>query len=101
MEPKFRLSPMMDSYVSQIPEDRNRHRLPRDNASGMTTRAVVRDRENRIKTVPPVSQRAATSNVLISVPDSEQVKTVGPGKQSYLRNRALPYVDVPPIKATL
>lgn len=104
MEPKFRLSPMMDAQLSQRLEDKNRDRLKkleeakRKEESRGTAKG--KERENQ-KIGPPAQKSGVVKKVAFVDQDSEQSRPVEKAKDTFLKERSVPYVDVPPLKATL
>lgn len=104
MEPKFRLSPMIDSFVSQRLEDKNRERLKRNAevAQKEKARGTAQEKESvHVKVGPPVKKNEQIKKVAFVEPDSEKSRAIESRKETFLRGKTMPYVDVPPVRATL
>ena len=104
MEPKFRLSPMIDSFVSQRLEDKNRDRLKKqtENMNKEKLRGTAREKENdHVKMGQPVQKHEQQKKVAFVEPDPERSRAIESRKETFLRSKAMPYVDVPPVRTTV
>lgn len=100
MGSKFRLSPMIESYVSQRLEDRNRDKKKRQVTFDLEERARPGMKEN-IKMGPPSKKSEVVNKAKIIDLDEESIKVVDETRALHLKGKSLPYVDVPPLKAAL
>ena len=114
MESKFRLSPMMESYASQRLEDRNRDKTKKKNVnnnnsneeedSRIGTRARVAEREREKEketTTVPAQTRGPAKKVSFDERVVSGPRIVEQPAETITRGKTLPYVDVPPLRATL
>ena len=106
MEPKFRLSPVITSFSNQRYEDRNRSKRPihKDdtlNDRNLRSQGTAKEREKDLggqtKFGPP--NRNLTTAKKVTFDDSD--KEIDQSERPAPNNRRLPYVDVPPLKATI
>ena len=89
----------MAAYVSQRPEDKKREKTVRfEEPSKVATRGTARASLKGFKTGPPAKKGDQT----VSDPSAEADKgNDRSSKESHLRGKGMPYVDVPPFKATV
>src|ERR1700687_17333 len=97
MESKFRLSPVMGSLLSKRLEDRNRDKLKKKNAEALNEV----ENNKTIKIGPPARKSEVVKKVAFVEPEPESSRTAEKTKETITRGRGLPYVEVPPLKATL
>src|SRR5919205_773444 len=90
---------MMAAYVSQRPEDKKREKTVRfEEPSKVATRGTARASLKGFKTGPPAKKGDQT----VSDPNAEADKgNDRSSRESHLRGKGMPYVDVPPFKATV
>jgi hypothetical protein len=96
---------MICAQLSQRIEDRNRDRLKKAaEAAGRNEHArgtaKEKERENHIKIGPP-SQKGEVRKKVAFDQDLEKSRQIEKTKETFPKSRSLPYVDVPPLKATL
>lgn len=106
MGSKFRLSPMINAQLSQRIEDRNRDRLKRaaeaeQNERSRGTATKRKDTENPIKIGPPAQKGETVKKVASIDQDPDKSRSTEKTKELILKGKNLPYVEVPPLKATL
>ena len=89
---------MIVSQTSQRLEDRNRDKR-KERVSEQKEQGTAQ--ENQVKTGPPVQRTEGPKKVTFAAPDTENVGTVAQNKEKWLQGRQLPYVELPPLKATL
>ncbi len=100
MGSKFRLSPMIESYVSQRLEDRNREKRKKQVTFDLEENARASAKEN-IKMGPPSRKSEVVNKARIVDLDEERIRVVDKPRAPHLKGKPLPYVDVPPLKAAL
>ena len=103
MGTKFRLSPMMETYVSQRPEDRNRDNPRKITGNAYQTRSkgpgALRSVEP-IKVGPPRKEGVAKRVTFEErAPEKEGIPK-GDLTPELSQRKDLPYVEVPPLKMT-
>ena len=87
----------MGSLLSKRLEDRNRDKLEKKNAEAL--KEVEHDKT--IKIGPPAWKSEVVKKVAFVEPEPESSRTAEKTKETITRGRGLPYVEVPPLKATL
>lgn len=87
----------MGSFLSKRLEDRNRDRQKEKNAE--KAKEVIKDKT--IKIGPPTRKSEAVKKVVFAEPEPESSRTTEKAEGTITKGRSLPYVDVPPLKATL
>jgi len=97
VESKFRLSPVMGSFLSKRLEDRNRDRQKEKSAEAL--KEVVKDKS--IKIGPPTRKSEVVKKVAFADPEPESSRATERAAGTITKGRSMPYVDVPPLKATL
>ena len=87
----------MGSFLSKRLEDRNRDKLKKKNAE------ALKDVENEkaIKIGPPTRKGEVVKKVAFVETEPEGSRTAEKTTETIPRGRGLPYVEVPPLKATL
>lgn len=113
MEPKFRLSPMIDACLSQQLEDRSRDRLKRVPEQRQSISRGVKDKgrpqENArdegqnvsLKIGPPMQKTEVVKKIKFVEPDLEKSRATNETVGISQKGRSLPYVDVPPLRTIL
>ena len=114
MESKFRMSPMITSFANQKYEDRNKskraiHSIENSNERNLRSQGIAKEPENnfprenietgRTMRIGPPSQGAPVAKrVAFIEPVEEGSERL---ERPLSKFRKVPYVDVPPLKATL
>jgi hypothetical protein len=104
VEPKFRLSPMIDAQLSQRLEDRNRDRLKKaamEKSEQSRGTARGKEGENPRRFGPPAQKSEVAKKVAFVDQDSDKSRPTETTKEAFLKSKGLPYVEVAPLKATL
>jgi hypothetical protein len=99
LEPKFRLRPVIASQVSLRLEDRNRDKR----IGGMVTRKSGKDNENtEIPKIGPPARNSKAQKKKVAISDEvEEIPRDSEIEESRPKAKVMPYVDVPPLKATV
>jgi hypothetical protein len=93
---------MIATLVSQRLEDRNREKKKKKVAFAPEERTAETTSENtKIKTGPPSKQTKKADETEASDREEDRRLSTEKTKDLHLRGKALPYVDVPPLKASL
>jgi hypothetical protein len=87
----------MGSLLSKRLEDRNRDKLKKKNAEALNEV----ENNKTIKIGPPARKSEVVKKVAFVEPEPESSRTAEKTKETITRGRGLPYVEVPPLKATL
>jgi hypothetical protein len=99
MGTKFRIGPMIDVFQSQRLEDRTRNRYP------TRSRQAEKEKEKRkvaVEEVPPSPENeGATPRPVKSTEKSDSDETATSARTPAKLIKALPYVDVPPLRSAL
>ena len=99
------MSPMIEQQLSQRLEDKNRDRLKRaaEEERNRLQRGTAKEkeRENTIKTGPPARKSEVVKKVAFADQDPDKSRPVDKTKENFLKGKSMPYVEVPPLKATL
>jgi len=103
VEPKFRLSPVIDAMLSRRLEDKNREKgkQKEEERKRVESRNATKIKESPIKIGPPTQSKTVAKKVAFTDPDLDKSDTEGRTTNDVRNDRVLPYVDVPPLKATL
>lgn len=95
---------MIDSFVSQRLEDKNRDKLKRpvENIYKDRLRGTAQEKEKeQTKTKQPVQKHEQQKKVAFVEPDPERSRAIESHKETFLKGKTMPYVDVPPVRPTL
>lgn len=87
----------MGTLLSKRLEDRNRDKLKKKNAEALNEV----ENNKTIKIGPPARKSEVVKKVAFVEPEPESSRTAEKTKETITRGRGLPYVEVPPLKATL
>lgn len=87
----------MGSFLSKRLEDRNRDKSKKKNAEALKERET----DKTIKIGPPARKSEVVKKVAFVETESEGSRAAEKTKETTSRGRGLPYVEVPPLKATL
>ena len=87
----------MGTLLSKRLEDRNRDKLKKKNAEALNEV----ENNKTIKIGPPARKSEVVKKVAFVEPEPESSQTAEKTKETITRGRGLPYVEVPPLKATL
>jgi len=103
VEPKFRLSPVIDAMLSRRLEDKNREKEKQkeEERKRVESRNATKIKESPIKIGPPTQPKTVAKKVAFTDPDLDKSDTEERTTNNVRNDRVLPYVDVPPLKATL
>jgi hypothetical protein len=98
MGSKFRLSPMMETYVSHRPEDKNRdkNRQNTENTYQTRSKGIGATKEAGVLKIGPPKQSTERKKVTFEGRQPEQERA-----PESSRKRDLPYVEVAPLKTAL
>ena len=99
MESKFRLSPMIASQLSQRLEDKDRKQK-----EGMITRGIAaknNEKQEKVKIGPPSKKREGENKKVAFTDSDEEIPRVEENAGNAPKAKALPYVDVPPLKPSI
>jgi hypothetical protein len=97
---KFRLSPMIASLVSRRLEGQSRNKAVTFE-EGEKARASATEHIAATKTGPPTRKSGVGEKEKDLDLISDRIRLAGKVKETTLKGKALPYVDVPPLKAAL
>ena len=102
MGAKFRLSPMIDSLISQRLEDRNQEKEKKraEASQRESSGGAEKRRENPIKIGPPTQKSEVVKRVAFVEPNSDEPGTMEKRKETSQRGVRVPYVDVPPLRTS-
>lgn len=97
---------MINAQLSQRIEDRNRDRFKEtaeaeQNERSRGTVMIGKETDKPAKIGPPARKGEMAKKVAFTDQSSDEPRPTGKSKETFLRGRGLPYVDVPPLKATL
>ena len=100
MGTKFRVSPVIASLVSRRFEGQTRNKKVAFDLEE-NARASANENVNAIKTGPPAKKSGVVEKDKDLDLITDRLRVAEKAKDKALRGKTLPYVDVPPIKATL
>lgn len=101
MGSKFRLSPVIDSLVSQRHEGRYRDKEKHSDKDSRENEQSVKITENIVKTGPPLQKSEMVKQARVGEPDDEGSGFTNKSREAFLKGKSVPFVDIPPLKAVL